>query len=182
MRSVIQSEHPLHHGPFLIGGYFWRTALKTRHERFPFSLTRHLCKPCHGAVPVEIRRCLNNHNHMTACDVHLHFQNANSTYAVAYLLPVLIFAMTFPVEPDELRIVLYFKELTVAFHRAFVPAHSVAFCFHGLSLRISQEYGTLSPGLQPIPQAPHLPLQALPPGLSARPQGSCHAADNGLQH
>ena len=85
VKKSIQIKHPFHHFPFLIGSFALLALLENGYIIFPFLLSWQCSEFSHGFIPIEIQRCLYDHEHTVTDDIYFHFQDAHGTDTFSYL-------------------------------------------------------------------------------------------------
>lgn len=98
-------EHAVHEGPFLAGGGGGVAALHCRDVGLPLGLARQCGESGHGGFDVKVGHGLHNHEYAVAVYVHFHLEDADLTYSLAYLGPVLCARVALYVRVDDGRIV-----------------------------------------------------------------------------
>ena len=124
-------ENTLHHLPFLVGCGIVVARLELSHMCLPFSLSRQGGKSAHCRIPVEVGRSVNNHHKACALNVNLHFENAHSLYATAYLGPEMFIVVSLAITTDYLVVVAFeVHGLHIPLGRLVVVLGRISVSFH----------------------------------------------------
>ena len=105
-------EYAFHHLPFLVGSGVVVARLELSHMCLPFSLAWHGGESAHCRIPVEVGRSVDNHHKACALNVNLHFENAHSLYATAYLGPEMFLVVSLAITTDYFVVVAFEMTMT----------------------------------------------------------------------
>ena len=121
-------EYAFHHAPFLVRRTPGSCLLELGHVILPLLLAWQGRESRHCAVPVEVERCLHNHEETCAHNVYFHFKDAHTAYSVENLAPRLAITVTTAILDYEFRTILEVKSLAIAFYRTIVDLYRISLC------------------------------------------------------